>query len=42
VREWREVESDPALGHAEVTAARTVIRSIEGLLHDLDPDPRTR
>ena len=42
VREWREVESDPGLGHAGVTAARTVIRSIEGLLHDLESDPRTR
>ena len=44
VREWREVESDPGLGHAGVTAARTVIRSIEGLLHDLEPgspDPVT-
>ena len=42
VREWRQIESDPGLGHAEVTAARTVIRSIEGLLHDLEPDTRTR
>ncbi|MGB7817617.1 MAG: dynamin family protein [Ornithinibacter sp.] len=36
LREWRSTASDPGLGEVEVSAARTVIRTLEGLVVRLD------